>query len=127
VEECRIRNSDAGASNYPSAPADLASGFDSPYESPETPPRFADTLPAVACVQVYTNGMRSASAVCNERKILKQRYRARLKVFFDATARLERCQSENFDRASKYAERARVALENTCTELDSHISTHGCG
>jgi hypothetical protein len=71
--------------------------------------------------------MQSAPAACNERETLRERFRARLKVYRDATARVERCQSEDFNRASKYAERARLHVENTCTELDSHISSHGCG
>ena len=71
--------------------------------------------------------MQPAAAPCREHEILRSRYRADLKVYIDATARLEPCPSEDFERAFKHAERARVAFENARDALNSHIAEHGCG
>jgi hypothetical protein len=70
--------------------------------------------------------MQAAPARCREQQILRDRYRADLKVYIDATARLGPCASQDFERAFKHAERARVAFENARSALNSHISNHGC-
>jgi hypothetical protein len=70
--------------------------------------------------------MQPAPAGCKEQHILRERYRADLKVYIDATARLGPCAREDFERAFRHAERARLAFENARSALNSHISNHGC-
>jgi hypothetical protein len=71
--------------------------------------------------------MQPAPQFCKERKILEGRHRADLKIYLDAVGRLERSLGEEFERAYRYAERARLACEESRIALQDHITTHRCG
>jgi hypothetical protein len=70
--------------------------------------------------------MQAAPARCRELEILQARYRADLKAYIDATARLEPCPLEDWDQALVYADRARAAFGNARAVLNIHIAGHGC-
>ena len=71
--------------------------------------------------------MEPAPEFCRERKILDGRHRADLKIYLDAVGRLELSVGGEFERAYAYAERARLACEQSRIALDDHIAAHGCG
>lgn len=71
--------------------------------------------------------MRSIARLCKERDILEGRHRADLRIYLDAVGRLERSLGEEFERAYRYAERARLAYEEARITLSEHIEAHGCG
>ena len=64
--------------------------------------------------------------VCEEREILSGRFRADLKVYIDATERLEHATQEGFDSVYKDAEYARLAFERSRAALSAHIAEHRC-
>ena len=63
---------------------------------------------------------------CEEREILRGRFRADLRVYIDSAARLEQAIREEFDSIYKDAERARLAFERSHAALSSHITEHNC-
>ena len=71
--------------------------------------------------------MQPAPQLCKEREILEGRHRADLKIYLDAVGRLERSLGEEFERAYSYAERARLACEESRMALYEHITAHRCG
>jgi len=71
--------------------------------------------------------MQSESQSCREREILEGRHQADFRIYLDAVGRLERSLGEEFDRAYRYAERARIAFEESRLALHDHIAAHGCG
>jgi hypothetical protein len=70
-----------------------------------------------------TVGVRAAS--CRECEVLKGRYRADLRVYIDATTRLEQCSPEDFKRTYDDAERARSSWERSRQAMNAHAAEHG--
>jgi hypothetical protein len=64
---------------------------------------------------------------CKAREILKSRVRADLKVYAAAVSALQRSLGQDFKKASRNAERARLAFEAAGKKLADHLQSHGCG
>lgn len=64
--------------------------------------------------------------VCQEREILRGRFRADLKVYIDSATRLENAGREEFESTHENAERARLAFLRSRAALDVHIAEHRC-
>lgn len=64
---------------------------------------------------------------CKAREMLKARVRADLKVYADAVGALQRSVGQDFNRARRNAERARLAFEAASKKLADHLASHGCG
>jgi|HubBroStandDraft_6_1064221.scaffolds.fasta_scaffold375741_2 hypothetical protein len=64
---------------------------------------------------------------CPDRETLRIRLRADLKVYLDAVTDLERNNVEqDFEKAHKLANRARLAYEVARRKFNQHIASHGC-
>ena len=63
---------------------------------------------------------------CREHQILRGRLRADMKVYVDATRRLESCKTEEFEQIYQSAESARIAFLKAREVLAAHIIAHGC-
>jgi hypothetical protein len=64
---------------------------------------------------------------CKTREILRARVRADLKVYADAVNALQRSLGQDFKKARKDAERARLAFEAASKKLSDHLASHRCG
>jgi len=64
---------------------------------------------------------------CKARDILKARVRADLKVYADAVNVLQRSVGQDFKKAHRDAERARLAFEAASKKLSDHVASHHCG
>jgi hypothetical protein len=64
---------------------------------------------------------------CKARDILKTRVRADLKVYADAVNVLQRSMGQDFKKAQRDAERARLAFESASKKLSDHLASHRCG
>jgi hypothetical protein len=77
--------------------------------------------------------MQPAPAQCQERRILEERFRANLKVYFAAVRTLEKLALEShaykkdFEQAYEDADRAKTEFEAASEELSVHMDVHGCG
>jgi hypothetical protein len=67
-----------------------------------------------------------ASNDCKDQQILRERYRADLRVYIDTTAALDRASEKRFAAAYKRAERAKFAFEASRLALQKHMDEHGC-
>jgi len=71
--------------------------------------------------------MEAIAGICQEREILKSRYRADLKVYSQAIHQLDTCEPGEFNQTYKLVERARTAFANARNALEEHVAKHGCG
>jgi hypothetical protein len=66
-------------------------------------------------------------AECADARILKQRFRADLRVYIKATLALETVPlGRDFEKAYRHAVRARDAFEAARELLNKHVAEHGC-
>jgi hypothetical protein len=63
---------------------------------------------------------------CREHQILHGRLRADVKVYVDATRRLEFCQQKDFEKTYEAAQSARLAFLNARKALALHVYAHRC-
>jgi len=68
----------------------------------------------------------SEPSSCKARDILKARVRADLKVYADAVNTLQRSVGQDFKKAQRDAERARLAFEAASKKLSDHVASHRC-
>ena len=64
---------------------------------------------------------------CEEREVLRSRFRADLKVYIDAAFLLDSCTPHDFDVTYEHAERARLAFERARRAFNAHLAAHKCG
>jgi hypothetical protein len=71
--------------------------------------------------------MQPAIARYREFEILESRFHADVRVYVDATKRLDAYPPEDFKVVYEAAERAREAFENARAALNKHMAEHRCG
>jgi len=66
------------------------------------------------------------SPKCREHQVLYGRLRADMRVYTDATRRLESCKPEEFEQTYQAAELARTAFLKARDALSAHVIAHEC-